>query len=387
MKIKALKTAVLWLLTFAVFLCLVGCSEPEEDWSDGNSVFTEDFLMPDSSNSLNTAVTDGENSDDEKKQSDKAQTQETFDAINPLTGEGCSADRAQTRPVAIMINNIKDALPQVGISEADIVYEVLAEGGITRLLCVYNDYKNIAEIGSIRSARDYFIDLSDAHGAIYVHAGSSTYARTAIASRGTNNIDGFYMGNFYRSPERRKTMALEHTMVISGKGLSQNIAIKGYETVSDKKQPLAFYSTQITPKGNEAGYIEVPFSLAYKTNPYAVSFFNYNEDTGLYKKGHFGADHIDGDDMSALEFRNVLVLECAQSTIPADALRCIKVDFTGKGKGKFFTAGKEIDIVWKKNSRTEGYTLYESDGNTLLRLNPGKSYIALVPTGTTITTK
>ena len=91
--------------------------------------------------------------------------------------------------------------------------------------------------------------------------------------------------------------------------------------------------------------------------------------------------------MSALEFRNVLVLECAQSTIPADALRCIKVDFTGTGKGKFFTAGKEIDIVWKKNSRTEGYTLYESDGNTLLRLNPGKSYIALVPTGTTITTK
>ena len=101
--------------------------------------------------------------------------------INPLTGLACENDMSKIRPVTIMVNNIREALPQIGISEADIVYEIIEEGGITRLLCVYNDYSDIPEIGSVRSARDYFIDIADAHDAIFVHAGASKYAFADLA--------------------------------------------------------------------------------------------------------------------------------------------------------------------------------------------------------------
>lgn len=304
---------------------------------------------------------------------------------SPLSGEACSEEIATTRPVAVMINNIKESLPQVGISEADIVYEVLAEGGITRLLCVYNDYKNIPEIGSIRSARDYFIDLADAHDAIYVHAGSSTYGTKTLKERKTENIDGFYMGNFTRSPQRVGKMAWEHTLVISGENLTKNIQKKGYRTTIEKAQPLKFHTRDVTHVLNEATHVEIPFQMSEKATPYAVSFFDYDEDTALYNKGHFGQAHVDGDDGSTLAFKNVLVLECEHSAIPGDKLGCISVDFTGTGTGKYFSKGHVIDIVWTKNSRTETYSLFESNGEKPLKINPGKTYIGIVPTGTTVT--
>ncbi len=79
--------------------------------------------------------------------------------VNKLTGEETTEELAGIRPIAMMINNIKAATPQQGISLADVMYEVLAEGGITRLLCLFTDYASLPETGSIRSSRDYFIDL------------------------------------------------------------------------------------------------------------------------------------------------------------------------------------------------------------------------------------
>ncbi len=316
--------------------------------------------------------------------------------VNPLTGLETQTDLTAKRPIAVMVNNIHLALPQIGISEADIVYEMLEEGGITRLLAIYNDYESIPEIGSIRSARDYYIDIADAHDAIFVHSGGSTYAFAELAKRKTNDIDGIYMNQFYRSAERRKTMASEHTLMISGEGLVDAIAQKGYRTTTEKPCPLVFgmveeTETEITnetdEKGTDASYVEIPFSLGYNSNPYAVSFFEYDAEKGEYLKGHFKKEHIDGDDGQRLSFKNVLSFECPSNMIKGDPLGCIQVHFTGKGKGTYSTDGRQREIVWVRTSRTSGYTLYESDGVTPLILNPGKSYIAVVPTGTEISVK
>ena len=304
-------------------------------------------------------------------------------AVNPLNGKACDEDVANTRPVVFIINNIKEALPQVGISEAEVVYEVLAEGGITRLVAVYNDYKKIPEIGSVRSARDYCIDIADAHDGIFVHAGQSESAKDTLIKRKTNNINGEYM---YRSAERRKTMAYEHTLMMSGSELAKAIKAKGYRSTSDKEQPLAFYESEITPKGEKAVFVSIPFTMAKRNDPYAVSFFNYDENSGLYCKGHYDGDHIDGDDGRILCYKNVLILECAH-TSTGDAEGHIDVNFKGTGKGKYLTMGKYNDIVWERKSNTSSYTLYESDGKTPLKINPGKSYIALVPKGSDIELK
>ena len=304
--------------------------------------------------------------------------------INPLTGLETTKDLTTKRPITVMINNLRDALPQVGISRADIVYEILEEGGITRLLCVFNDFEDIPELGSIRSTRDYYIDVADAHDAILVHAGGSTYAYSDLASRHTNNIDGLYANQFYRSAERRKTMAKEHTLMISGSGLTEAISAKGYRTESDSPSPLSFGADYV--KGETlANHIQFPFSIGRNSRPYITAFFDYNQESGEYLKGQFNSPHIDGEDGSQLSFKNVITLTCRMNNIPGDALGCIQVHFTGTGTGTYSVDGTHREIVWKKASRSSSYTLYESDGETPLVLAPGKSYIALVPTGTEIT--
>ncbi len=304
--------------------------------------------------------------------------------INPLTGLETTQDFTNKRPVTMMINNLYDSLPQMGISEADIIYEILEEGGITRLLCVYNNYSDIPEIGSVRSARDYYIDIADAHDAIFVHAGGSTYAYSDLASRKTENIDGLYVNQFYRSAERRKTMSKEHTLMISGSGLDEAIAQKGYRTVSESPCPLSF-GWNYSVGGTEANSFSFPFSIGRNSRPYITAFFDYNAETGEYLKGQFNQPHIDGDDNAQLSFKNVITLTCPMNVIKGDPLGCIQVHFTGTGAGTYSVDGTHREIVWKKPSRSSRYTLYESDGETPLLLAPGKSYIALVPTGTNIT--
>ena len=309
---------------------------------------------------------------------------ETVTFIDPLTGLENEKDLSGKRPVTVMINNLQEALPQVGISEAGIVYEILEEGGITRLLCVYNDYEDIPEIGSVRSARDYYIDIAHAHDALFIHAGGSTYAYADLQNRHTDNIDGLYTNQFYRSQERRKTMSKEHTLMISGEGLSEAIAAKGYRTTTDKTCPLTFgwnYS-----KGAEiANHIEFPFSIGKTSNPYITATFDYDEASGEYLKGQFNSPHIDGDDNSQLSFKNVITLSCPMNVIKGDQYGCIQVHFTGTGSGTYSVDGTHREIVWKKSDRSSSYSLYESDGVTPILLAPGKSYIAIVPLNTSIT--
>ncbi|HBD86903.1 MAG TPA: DUF3048 domain-containing protein, partial [Clostridiales bacterium] len=78
---------------------------------------------------------------------------------NPLTGEGMDEDISGNRPWAIMINNLDKALPQCGVSQADIIYEIPAEGGVTRMMAIFSDISDVEAIGSMRSIRPYYADV------------------------------------------------------------------------------------------------------------------------------------------------------------------------------------------------------------------------------------
>lgn len=113
------------------------------------------------------------------------------------------------------------ALPQLGVSQADIIYEALAEGGITRMLGVFQSVEGVGDIGSVRSARDYYVSLALGHDAIFLHAGGSPGAYTAIDNWGVSAFDcvnGPYEGTlFWRDQQRRKNMGLEHSVLTSGR--------------------------------------------------------------------------------------------------------------------------------------------------------------------------
>lgn len=327
--------------------------------------------------------TDGENDKtDDVQTPDDTQTDEVPEGpkyYNKLTGLETTEELSNIRPVGIMINNIKQATPQQGISQADVIYEVLAEGGISRLFCLFTDYASLPETGSIRSSRDYYIDLADAHDAIYVHCGGSPAAYDTLKARGTNNMDGIYFSTpFYRNEWRKKHMGMEHSMMTTGERLVKGIEEKGYRTTSDFKQPFSFKESVSALEGEnvtDAKTIAVEFSY------YAKSTFDYDETTGTYLKGQFSAPHIDSNNNAQLAFENVILLYASQGAVKNDEKGRIHVDFIGTGDGIYITNGKSEPIKWSKESRTSSYTLYKADGATELLLNPGKTYVGIPPIG------
>ena len=123
-------------------------------------------------------------------------------AMNPLTGHYIDEDLAWRRPLAVVINNINQALPQSGIAQADVIYEVLAEGGVTRLVAIYKEM-DAEKIGPVRSTRHYFLDFALNHDAVLVHHGGSPQGYAAISNMGAANLDGMHIVRaFFRDPAR-----------------------------------------------------------------------------------------------------------------------------------------------------------------------------------------
>ena len=339
----------------------------------------------------------GSDSNIPQKSSDDTVTAPEAKYTSPLTGLATTEALATQRPVAIMFNNLKAALPQHGISQMEVVYEAIVEGSITRLMGVATDWSSLPTLGSIRSSRDYYIDFADCHNAIYVHAGGSELAYAQLGTRKTNNIDGTN-GNrasvnaFYRNQERlKKGLGKEHTLFTSGSALATAIAGNKYPTTlkSGFVSPFKFSSNPLNMEGSAAKYVYVPFST------YAQSYFDYDAESGLYLKGQYlglkssldkhDSPHVDGNNNEQLAFKNIIILFTKYTTV--DSVGRQAIQFTGSGTGYYITDGKCKPIKWNRESRTGGYTLYESDGTTELLLNRGKTYVGTLKTNTKVVYK
>ncbi|MBR6708147.1 MAG: DUF3048 domain-containing protein [Clostridia bacterium] len=299
---------------------------------------------------------------------------------NPLTGLGMTEDLSGQRPVAVMINNLKAALPQEGISQADILYECLVEGGITRLMGVFSDYKSLGALGSDRSSRDYYIDFAQNHDAIYICAGGSEMAYAQLYARGINYICGVNMytpNTFYRDPERLKKMSLEHTLMTSGEGIVSGISFKQYRTALNAgfTSPLVFDEEKYSAaSGSEANHLILRYSLAQ------VAQLIYSPKTGTYYRFQFGNEpHIDGTTGEQLNFTNVLIIFNDVNRIPGDAYNRLAVTTTGTGAGFYVCGGKSVPIIWQKDTRDSVIQLKTVAGEQLM-LMPGKTFISIMPT-------
>lgn len=306
---------------------------------------------------------------------------------NPLTGEPLDEEWALRRPVAIMLNNLKQALPQQGNSEADIIYECLAEGGITRMLGVYQSTEGLGTIGSIRSARPYYLELALGHDAIYIHAGGSEDAYADIAAWGVTALDGVrgpYMSAgvannlMWRDPERKKTMSSEHTVITTGEALGTYIP----DTIRrDHEEGYAYpqtFAQDGTPaKGETAAAITVPFS-SYKTGR-----FHYDPETERYLVEEYGEAYIDGNTGEQVGVTNVLVVKTAYRET-GDSLEHVTVDLTSGGEGYYACGGKMIPIRWSKADRNSPLSYTTEDGEPLV-LGVGPSYVSVVPLNAEIT--
>jgi len=287
------------------------------------------------------------------------------------------------RPVAIMLNNLRAAQPQQGQSKADIIYEVLAEGGITRMLGVYQSVEGVGTIGSIRSARTYYLELALGHDAVYLHAGGSPDAYDKIPAWNVTALDcvnGPYEGSkpgsnlFWRDPDRIKNNGMVHSVVTTGKTILERFSTYSFRQEHEEGYVYSQkFAENGTPEAGEtAGMITVPFSND------KTGIFTYDESKGKYLVSQYKKPFVDGNDGSQVAVTNVLILKTDCHVIPGDDAGRLSVDLTSGGKGWFACGGKIEPITWSKADRNSPFVYTRANGEELV-LQKGNSYVNIVP--------
>ena len=292
-----------------------------------------------------------------------------------LTGLPCTAEHNELRPVAVVLNNHEKALPQSSIADADVVWECNAEGGITRLVAVYSDISKVGDIGAVRSARDYFIDIASIYGAILVHAGGSPSYYSDVKSVGLDYIDGVNMytipeNTFWRDKDKISKRGYEHSMETSGEKILAAAKSQKYtlSRLSSFEAPVSFYEKTTVPDGAPATHVEICHGA------YITTKFTYNEENGRYYKESFGKPHVEELTGEQISFDNVAVIFASHKVV--DEAYRLDINLVGEGKGKLFTSGRSVDFTWSRSSALGTIEFKNTDGTPLF-FNPGKTHITL----------
>ena len=305
--------------------------------------------------------------------------------VNLLTGLPTLTDGAiGKRPVAVMVNNVDAALPQYGISAADLIFELPVEYDLTRLMAVYGDYTQIPEVCSIRSCRYYYPILAVGFDAIYVNWGmNESVARPTVNSMDIDQYDGdeYGLGDcFGRDKARYESgYAWEHTGVFHGPNFPSILEKDKVRTdLKEDKTGTAFNFVEMdknaAPNGEDVQKVRVDFGANY-------SVFTYDEENHEYLKSFKDSPHMDGISKEQLKFENVIVLETEIKPYPGDEV--IKyVDWEGgeNAKGYYISEGKMVPITWSKAGMYDPLKFFDANGDEL-QLNRGKSYIAFTYAG------
>lgn len=294
---------------------------------------------------------------------------------NELTGEW-STDYVPKRPIAIMINNIVDALPSSSTKKADIIYECMVEGGITRIMPIFSEYDDIEKLGSVRSARHYYINIANEYDAIYFCYGQSAPAKKILEKGAINAVNGLtYDAGYYRDNAR----VAPHNVYTTSEKIKKGIEDFGYSTEYSEthEKVLSFHETDTDlENGTAANTVHVSFGS------YMKPYFTYNAEKGVYERYEYGRAQVDsmaeeGDNI--LTFKNIIVQQSAYECInPKNDLQ--ELTQVGSGQGYYCTNGKAIPIKWEKADKKSKTKYYTEDGEELL-LNPGKTWISIIGNG------
>lgn len=294
---------------------------------------------------------------------------------NPLTGLGTEEDLSDYKPYAVMLNNIKKATPQVGLSQADMIFEIPVEGNITRLMGIYQSFKDAEVIGSIRSARPYFIDIARSFDAIYIHAGGSDDAYKSLKSSGLTYIDGVNGtgATFFRDQNRVETMGTEHSLMLDVPTVEPYLTGKQISLRHSEGYTAGFtFAEPENRTGWPATDVEVVFNSSKST------FFEYDSATKQYLVSQYDKPMTDGATDGQLAVRNVIVLKVRISRIPGDSENRLRATLTGSGNGTYMCDGIYQQITWSRASDTAQFVFTDENGEEL-KLAPGVTYFAIVP--------
>lgn len=282
---------------------------------------------------------------------------------------------SKTRPYAIMINNLGVARPlQSGLQDAMIIYEMIVEGGLTRYMAVFQD-QNTERIGSIRSARHYFLDYALENDAIYVHHGNSPQAAADFKTLNIDRISVDASKTGWR--DKSLNVSTEHTLFTNIAKLNNGVGNK--RKTRNKDFLLNYSETPIDLSTKEgaikANNIEITYSGSVKSS------YEYDESAQNYKRSVNGKAHTDYVTKKQYTFKNIITYQVSNISLNDGSGKDRQtLDNIGSGEGYYITNGYAIPITWSKSSRSS-QTVYKYKDGTEIDVNDGNTFIQIQPKG------
>ncbi len=282
------------------------------------------------------------------------------------------------RPIAVMIDNVGDAVPQAGLNKAYVVYEIIVEGGYSRLMAIFKG-QDLEKIGPVRSSRHYFLDYALENDAIYVHYGWSPQAQKDISALNVNNINGITVSSVFW---RVKDKAAPHNAVASTEKILQYAQTQGYRTTSQAKSVLNYVSKEFDLEGEDAidaKTVKIPYSRLYNVS------YTYNEETKRYERNENEQPHKDWDTKEIISTKNIIIT-FAKNTVLNDGENKDRQNLNNIGEldGYYITNGKAIKIKCTKTSRTAKTEYKDLEGN-VINVNDGNTFIQICPIDADVT--
>ena len=281
---------------------------------------------------------------------------------------------SKTRPYAVMINCHNAALPQAGLDNAYIVYELMVEGGITRMMALFKD-ADVAKIGSVRSARTQYLDYVYENDAIYAHAGGAKDALNQIASEKIADID---VDGIYGMRDKTLNRPTEHTLFTSTNLLKGATTTKNQRTTTDKGNLLKYSIDEIDlSKYNSAVKAE---TISIRYSNYRTSNYKYDTNAKKYLRSMNDTKNTDLVTGKQYTVKNIIAYGVDYSTYTYNGYSGYqKINNIGNGEGYYITNGYAVPITWSKSSKT-AKTIYKiKETGEELVVNDGNTYIQIYP--------
>ncbi|PLS17017.1 DUF3048 domain-containing protein [Bacillus sp. M6-12] len=301
----------------------------------------------------------------EVKVEKEVSAQDEFVNQYPLSGIGTD-ESVDGRAIAVMVNNHPKARPQTGLIKADIVFEMLAEGDVTRFLAVFQSEKP-EQVGPVRSARDYYVRLAKGLDSIFIAHGYSPDARELLESGYIDNLNGMkYDGTLFQRASFRKA---PHNSYITFDKIEKGISDNSYDATSPPKGFSFLTEEQIKDlTGKTAESIQISYG-----SPAFDSAFKYDQGAGKYMRYSNGEQTVDYETKEPAAIDNLLVIEAPHQVIDNSGRR--DIDLKAGGKAILLQKGKVNEVKWQNiDGRVVPFL-----GDKEAGLIPGKTWVAVVP--------
>lgn len=300
-------------------------------------------------------------------------------------------ENSNKRPIAVMIDNNVGNESQAGLQESYINYEIIVEGGLTRIMAIYKD-KDVSLIGPVRSSRHYFLDYALESDCIYTHYGWSTYAENDIKNLSVNNINGLYDDDPFW---REKYIAAPHNVFTTTQKIYSYAEKKNYQITSNNWKLFSYSKDEInlsdpvstkTVVNEQTGKKEkvtiknenliIANNISIPYSNYQTRSYTYDESRKVYLRLMNNKPHIDKVTNQQLYFKNIIIEKVSNKTL--DSYGRQDLSTTGTGDGYYITNGYALPIKWEKSSR-KSKTKYKYDDGKEVKINDGNTFVQIMP--------